>query len=135
MKVYVITKGSYSDYHICAVTLDEQEAERLAKIHTDSWDTADVEEWDTDEHQHLLCGRLPYVVTFHAGYYHPRNGQYITEKTDFNRYTGSRKDFTPRVCLNDRKDTVYLYAAGSEAAVKIAAEKRAQARAEKEGLT
>lgn len=28
-KVYVITKGCYSDYHICAVTLDKEKAERL----------------------------------------------------------------------------------------------------------
>lgn len=134
MKVYVITKGSYSDYHICTVTLDEQEAERLAKIYTDSMDTAYVEEWDTDEHQPLLSGRLPYIVRFHNG----KNA-----RTSVYRYTGSEKNFEPCVLLDNSiwwgsdntADEVKLYAADSEAAVKIATEKRAQARAEKEGIT
>ena len=30
--VYVIAKGCYSDYHICAVTLDKEKAERLCKL-------------------------------------------------------------------------------------------------------
>lgn len=135
MKVYVITKGYYSDFHICAVTLDEQEANRLEKIYTDSRDDARVEEYDTDDHQPLLCGRLPYVVTFYADHYDRRTGRYITGNTGVYRYIGSSEDFDPHVCLTDGKDTVYLYAEDSEAAVKIAAEKRAQAKSEKEGLT
>lgn len=31
MKVYVITKGIYSDYHICAVAMDEEKAKVLGK--------------------------------------------------------------------------------------------------------
>lgn len=126
MKVYVITQGSYSDYHICAVTLDEQEAERLAKIYTDSMDTAGVEVWDTDEHQHLLSGRVPYIVTF----YKDKNAG-----TSVYMDEGRVTDIHPGVFLSNGYDRVNLYAADSEAAVKIAAEKRAQARAEKEGLT
>ena len=30
--IYVITKGSYSDYHICAATTDEKRAERLRDL-------------------------------------------------------------------------------------------------------
>lgn len=32
MKVYVITKGIYSDYHICGVALDKERANRLASF-------------------------------------------------------------------------------------------------------
>lgn len=33
-KAYVITKGTYSDYHICAVTLDKSRAEKLKNCST-----------------------------------------------------------------------------------------------------
>ncbi len=47
MKIYVITAGSYSDYHICAVTDDKKSAERLRKIHSSYWQEADIETYDT----------------------------------------------------------------------------------------
>ena len=124
MKVYVITQGCYSNYHICAVTLDAQEAERLKKIYSDSYDEADVEEWDTDDHKDMLCGRNPYVVHFY------KNGS-TTVRMDW----ACEGQFQPDVILSKYEDIVRLYAADSEAAVKIAAEKRAQAMAEREGLT
>lgn len=53
MKVYVITQGCYSDYHICAVTLDKDKAERLQKMYSakDSYysDNTEIEEYDTDD--------------------------------------------------------------------------------------
>lgn len=52
MKVYIVTEGSYSDYHICAVFLSEEEA----KIYCAAMHDADaddegfcIEEHDTDE--------------------------------------------------------------------------------------
>lgn len=50
MKVYVITKGSYSDYHICAVTEDKKRAKRLRVIFSDRWDKATIKEYDTEEY-------------------------------------------------------------------------------------
>ena len=35
--VYVITKGQYSDYHICAVTMDKDRAERMRKLYNGDW--------------------------------------------------------------------------------------------------
>jgi hypothetical protein len=125
MKVYVITKGEYSDYHICAVTLDEKKAERLAKIHTDSWDKADVEEWDTEEHQDLLNGRVPYIVKFWKG---------VQNNTTVDRYTGNRADFKPGTFLDGSCDEVKLYATDAEAAIKIAAEHRFYHMAQVEGI-
>ena len=49
MKVYVITAGCYSDYHICAVTLDANKAEKLRRFFCDGHDTADIEEFEEDE--------------------------------------------------------------------------------------
>lgn len=49
MKVYVVTQGSYSEYHICGVSLDREEAEKLAKICSESDELAEVEEYDTND--------------------------------------------------------------------------------------
>ena len=125
MKVYVITQGAYSDYHICAVTLDEKEAERLRKVYDESYDRATVEEYETDgpEAKKGTDGRVPYHVHFGKGY------------TNYSMSYKHPNDFTPRVFLGKSFDTVDLFATDAEAAVKIAAEKRAQARAEREGIT
>lgn len=48
MKVYVITKGTYSDYMICAVATDRETAEKLQIEYSDRWDGAEIEEYDTD---------------------------------------------------------------------------------------
>jgi hypothetical protein len=61
MKVYVITRGEYSDYHICAVALDRQRAERLKVIYTGGWDQAEIEEFDTESDKDQ-SGLLPYKV-------------------------------------------------------------------------
>ena len=63
MKVYVITQGSYSAYHICAVTLDRERAEYLRKLHSDAWGKAKIEEYDTDET--TVCDPLKTVYHIH----------------------------------------------------------------------
>lgn len=53
MKIYVITAGEYSDYHIVAVTTDKEKADNFVKVHNNSkrfyYDDAYVEEYDTDD--------------------------------------------------------------------------------------
>ena len=41
MKIYAVTDGDYSDYHIIALTVDKERAENLAKIYK-----ADIEEYE-----------------------------------------------------------------------------------------
>lgn len=48
MKVYVITRGEYSCYEICAVTLDKKQAELLKVRYSNENDEASIEEYDTD---------------------------------------------------------------------------------------
>lgn len=48
MKIYVITKGSYSDYHICGVSTEKEKAEEFAKMCSDNFDEAMVEEYETE---------------------------------------------------------------------------------------
>lgn len=51
MKVYVITQGEYSDFEICAVTLDKKQAELLKARYSDEWDEACIEEYETEEYK------------------------------------------------------------------------------------
>ena len=50
MKVYVITAGAYSDYHICGVATDPVSAENLRLFHSSGWNgEAHIEEFETEE--------------------------------------------------------------------------------------
>ena len=62
MKVYVITKGSYSDYHICAVAIDKEKAEKLEDYYTDKWDEANIEEYDTEASNPFISNFKLYFV-------------------------------------------------------------------------
>lgn len=48
MKVYVITAGVYSDYHICAVTTHPESAENLRLRYSDDRYTANIEIYETE---------------------------------------------------------------------------------------
>ena len=131
-KVYVITKGCYSDYHICAVTLDKVKAEMLCKLFDCSCDEAEIEEFDTEAAADLLSGRKPYYVRFcqDGALFSAGRREYCLEY--FN--PGIKESFCfvkgQKVDLLD----VELYADSREAAIKIASEKRAMYLAEKEGI-
>lgn len=43
MELYAITKGDYSDYHICALTADKDKAEELRKVCSDRNGDAEIE--------------------------------------------------------------------------------------------
>jgi hypothetical protein len=126
--VYAITKGCYSDYHICAVTLDKEKAKRLCKLFDEGdWHDASVEEFDTETHADLLSGRKPYRVSFR------KNGDLysVDEDTWGIEYFESEIIERPKI---DDSLLVKLYAEDKESAIKIAAEKRAKYLAEKEGI-
>jgi len=48
-KVYVITAGEYSDYHICAVTDNWESAENLRMLNDRKWSPAQIEEYTIDQ--------------------------------------------------------------------------------------
>ena len=134
MKVYVITKGSYSDYHICAVATDKEKAEKLAEIYTDRWDDAEVEEYDTDATIDVLNGRIPYAIRFDMR---------LNMRNASNELEWRVSPFTPGVVeeplyggfKNEKQLVVRLYALDETTAIKVAAEKAAEFLAQKEGLT
>lgn len=125
MTVYVITSGEYSDYHICAVAIDREKAERLKKVYDASeWGGASIEEYETDGHNDkILDGYQLYTVLFNEG------GIIV--------HTYADRDYHEGECVYMRNETcvgVVLYAKSLEAAEKIAAERRAKFLAENEGI-
>ena len=54
MKVYAITEGEYSDYHIVGIVLDKKVAEQYCKLHKRYSYEPMVEEYDTDFIQYLV---------------------------------------------------------------------------------
>lgn len=128
MKVYVITKGEYSDYYICGVVTDQQKAETLARIMSDNYGDARVEEYDTDEFSPIFEGKSAYCVMF------LENGDVFKIVEESISY------FEPGVCesipkwCNGIALQVRVYAKDQKSAVKIAAEKRAKFLAGKMGL-
>lgn len=53
MKIYAITKGCYSDYHICALTVNKKKAKRLKKLYSDKWEDTSVETFEDGEGSEL----------------------------------------------------------------------------------
>lgn len=119
MKIYVVTQGTYSDYHIITATLDRTVAEAIAKRFS-----AEVEEYEDAE---LLLKPRWDVRFFKDG---PVE---VGEHPFLDYYTGSRCIVYVR--LGKLVLEVENVAADDkESAIKIAAEKRAAYLAEKNGL-
>lgn len=126
MKIYVVTKGCYSDYHIIAATLDEERAKILKdKFDEDcSWDETRIEVYEDSEE---IVKPLWKVI------FNDKGEVDEVELLDSSYYYGTINNFEPSLI---RGGWIYLqvFADTAEAAVKIAAEKRAQYLAEKNGL-
>lgn len=125
MKIYVVTKGSYSDYHILAATLDKEKAEKIAKRFSDKWDESKVEVYE-DSNIEL---RPYWYVKFEES-----TGNVIECSSDreFDDYRIDRLN----IFEEDVRGNLYTHVAADtpEEAIKIAAEKRTEYLAKKEGV-
>lgn len=125
MKIYVITKGEYSDYHICAVATDLEKANALAEYYSDRYDAAEVEEYDTDDAPDPTKGKWMYRVRFAPS----------GDVADINQVL---PDYCDKKTWEYTNEPGYVYACvqadNEEAAIKIGAERRAKYLAEKMGL-
>lgn len=82
MKIYAITKGTYSDYHICALTINKEKAKRLKELYTDEWNDVSIEIFEDGEDYELnlfwFCdenGRNPQL------YEYPRKEQVAVNRS------------------------------------------------------
>ena len=60
MKIYIVTSGEYSDYHINAVFSTKEEAEKYCALNNkagDNWTDCEIEEWDTQDYK--IEGEVP----------------------------------------------------------------------------
>ena len=133
MKVYVITSGEYSDYHICAVALDDKKAKILKeKFDHDDYTGATIEEYDTEEYEGIRSGKSVYRVFFNKS----GDCDEIMNccKEGLNCYHLSWCKEEPKYIQHTGRCIVYVLANCKEAAIKIAAERRAKYLAEKMGL-
>ena len=124
--VYVITSGCYSNYHICAVSLDLKKAEMLQKFYEKiEYDEVRIEEYDADCYaDRIASGYSMYLIQF--------------EKTGQVHYINPNRDPTEERIYStwsERYINVEVWAKDEESAIKIAAEKRAKYLAAKEGIS
>ena len=130
MKYYAVTKGAYSDYHIITITADAEKAKKIAKKFSDTWDEAGVEEYEEDD----MMLRDLWEVDFDD------KGNAFKAQLQHDLYYYRQAyiwSYAYRAHPDNRsiKSLVtYVFADSKEAAIKIAAEKRAEYLAEKNGL-
>lgn len=129
MKIYVITEGDYSDYHICAVTEDKEKAYHLKELFSGRYSYAEIEEWDTEEFSFIKKDEKLYEVTK------------INEKLDVCQLSIELNDLR-----DERVTNVDIFAKGGKGlmtrvlakdeahALKIAADRFAKHEAEKSGI-
>lgn len=124
-KVYVITRGNYSDYHICAVTLDPERAKNLKRLFS-GYDEAQIEEYPLDEKVETRT----YGVRLQR-----ETGKHIkTKLDDYDFYSdgGVEEDCEFGA---DEELTFWCTAKDEEHALKIARDRLAQYKAERKGIS
>lgn len=126
--IYVVTKGSYSAYHIIAATTDFETARKIAAKFTDpdDWEDAIVETYPDAE---IMLKNLWSV-------YFKKSGEVWKCQLSDNEYDYHERFDTviDTIYKSDYDLIVNVEADTEEAAIKIAAEKRAKYLAEKNGL-
>lgn len=123
-KIYVVTKGCYSDYHIITATTDYELAKKVKEKFTDGerdWDEVRIEAFQNAEMVLKPCWRVNFS----------NNG-------DVDRvYSVDMEIYADDLNVVDEFQNylrVYVAADTEEDAIKIAAEQRAMFLAQKNGL-
>lgn len=125
-KIYVVTQGDYSDYHIIAATTDREIAEKISTKFTTRHDECRIEEYGDAE----AMLRPAWIIGFE------KTGNVISTRKCDSAYDYSCIGvvYETESCYRNYHMIVIVSADDSESAVKIAAEKRAKYLAEKQGL-
>lgn len=123
MKVYIVTAGTYSDYHIERVFSTKEKAQEYLD-HIGNDDDVDIEEYNLDEE--TPRGVFGYSVTIYNS-----DNEATVCRIDFNNFPHKRKDafrwIPAQFCL---PDNIWFNIEAKDAphAVKIASERLAQIR-------
>ena len=116
MKVYVVTDGDYSDYHICGVYSTKELAEHGKALFSGRYGAAGVEEYELDDDKGVPFGMLPWGVRM------GRDG----EAREAERESADGQPLKEWAPYGD-DETVYfeMFATDEQHAIKIANERRA----------
>lgn len=123
-KIYVVTKGSYSDYHIITATTDEKLAYEIAKKFSDKYEEAKVEIYENAE---IMLKPL-YGVEF------DKNGDILSVRDCSDSSWAYSSCNTYHSDIFYGRGFIYVIADNADHAVKIANEKRAEYLAKKAGI-
>ena len=123
-KIYVVTKGCYSDYHIIAATMDYELAKKINEKFTDSerdWDEVRIEVFQNSELVLKPCWIVCFLKNGDIESVDSVNMEYYADKLN------EVKEYRHYLYVHVAADT-------KEEAIKIAAEQRAMFLAQKNGL-
>ena len=68
-KVYVITRGKYSDYGIERIFNTREAAEKYCAVDRDEYDSPMIEEWDLEDGSNIICPNVYKAIWFAGGYH------------------------------------------------------------------
>lgn len=141
MKVYIATSGSYSDYRIDNVFLNEADAKAYtdAQIHGRSWADASYDEWDVHEgpverrtkYSLMWWPHLPDKESSSTALPNPYTRDY-TE--DWSPVVTQLKHYWDHIDVHDF-DVLHVEGWDKQAVLKVYSEQRATYLARKEGIT
>lgn len=137
MKVYIVTKGIYSDYRIVSVWTDKEKAEKMAKYYSCDYDEAQVEEYnlDPDMPDDISTVRDFYHVCYNSpigllptwdAYIIPKRGEDAENEMEWWMDKDDYSWFTMDILVDRVKD--------KDHAIKIAQDKFAELKAMQEGI-
>ena len=68
-KVYVITRGEYSDYGIERIFNTREAAEKYCAVDRDEYDSPMIEEWNLEDGSNIICPNVYKAIWFAEGYH------------------------------------------------------------------
>ena len=126
MKVYVLTCGEYSCYHIVGVLLDEEQAKIAAEVMSDRYNDVEVETYDTDDLKFIKPGWKYWTIAFSE-----RDHAIVDTFLD-DYYLVALGE--PRICAINHRWYVDVYAEDEDHAIKSASDKLDKYLAEQNNL-
>lgn len=106
MKVYVITQGNYSDYHICGVAETMEKAQKLVKYFGRPNYPADIEIYDTNTQRTLDKKRWRIIHKIPKQY-----GRFSTSVEEYDVYSVEElREESNTINYEERDDYDYYFA-------------------------
>lgn len=81
MKIYIVTSGEYSEYHICGVFTKKKLAKEYAKINGFSSQNYTIEEYEADKHQTDFDSGGEHMIIYIL--YDVANNRILNSDTDY----------------------------------------------------